>query len=479
MSMDEYAKHSNHRRSNRRSSLGCCADLMKSPTPYHNRPKMTPWDVDDTEEGEELSECSTIISSLELSGSSLHSQEVVRRPAAFELPFPLEEEEETSGHALKDSILHKYDKSYMSPSPTPKKDRLKVTAAMQQKLRFRGLEQALESPQPLTPGSVKNNKPDRRKMFSRWASTGHMCPTDDECEPADKAARDKPPTSPVRKSRGKLSMVPGASPSLTSEKKKDKAPSSPNRHRRRASTGVMADGGDMVVKLSQEKGTFEPPASPKKNDVAPTCPDRRSQFRRRNSTGSSESLDKMLIFLSDDEDAEIETAKHKSKSEKRKSRNHASTSALDYKHSSSDKSSKKKSKKKSSKDKKEKSSKKKDKSSKTSGSSSSKKSSSSDPRESLQTDSLLSMLGKSTSTLLPQSTRTFEAATRGGDHAMSRPMRTFSRWNSTGVLTGEGIVMMPKMKKGGTTEFSSSSPSSPYNKSSLLALSGVKARKFL
>uniref|UniRef100_A0A7S3LFH8 Uncharacterized protein n=1 Tax=Amphora coffeiformis TaxID=265554 RepID=A0A7S3LFH8_9STRA len=441
MSMDQYAKHSNQFQpsGHRRSSIGCNAELRGQNSLYCHRSKILPssYEKEDSD-GEELSECSTIISSLELSASSLFSEKEPKRPS-HTLPFPFEEEDESSGRVLKDSILYHYCNAYASHSPL-KNDNAKLTVSpsMQKKLRLAGMDQA----------SNDSRISDRRKMMSRWASTGHLCPTDDESEPSGKETRDKPPTSPVRKSRGKVSLpAPGVLPLA------DKAP--PNRRShftRRASTGVMGNGKNMVVQLHQKKETFENSMSSLgKNDKAPACPDRRSQFRRRNSTGSSESLEEMVVC--------DENGKGKSKSSKRTNHSHPAHADPDFvDHSAEGKTTKKnKSKKKSSKEKKDKSekkekSKKKERYSSKSlrhlTSSSTKKSS--DRRSCLQNESLFSLLGQSTSTLMKQSAQMFEAPA-AEQAPMTRPLKTFSRRASTGVLSGEGVVSMPTKTKGGGT----------------------------
>lgn len=512
--MEEYAKQSTHRRimegNHRRSSIGCHSDLKIH---HHSAPQLYKRSDTNPEEDEtdDLSECSTILSSMEMSSSSLASSDKSsRKPAktkkkSEKVPFELENddggspgEDDSSERAFKDSIFHQYCKSYQSPSPSPNKDSLK------QQFRF-GWEQAI-SPAPLSPKQERpNNSTDRRKMFSRWASTGHLCPTDDECDPTDRQIRDKPPTSPVR--RTPAAEVASDMPSAPSLRERDSgnshdtpktndtlpvAPRSTNRREyftRRASTGIMCSGSKSnkkkrkskgVVKLHQEKETFETPASPHKNDKAPIIPDRRQQFRRRNSTGSADSLEEMLVCLTDDDDEEdkatfAKASKNKSKSSK--SKNRRASIAGDYSASSSSskgevekrssgenvKSSKKKAKKKEkpSKDTKDKSSKKKDKSSSKhssfSGPCPDKKSM--DPRECLKNESLFSLLGKSTSTLLSQTNHFFQAP-EADPKPVSRPLRTFSRCASTSILSGDGMARMPsksKVKMGGTT-----TPASPF-----------------
>lgn len=449
--MDEYAKHSNHRRSNgnRRSSIGCTAEFKGRSSPYCHRAKLScavPPESDT--EGEDLSECSTIISSLELSASSLFSEKDSKRQS-HSLPFPFEEEDETSGRVLKDSILYQYCNTYASPNPKKDTVKLNTSPSMQQKMRLNGLEQASGESQ-LSPQPKK--KPDRRKMMSRWASTGHLCPSDDESDPADKEARDKPPTTPVRRSRGNLDpVIPDALP-LT-----DKAPKVPNRRShfaRRASTGVMADGQEMVVQLHQKKETFETPVSPGMNDKAPACPDRRSQFRRRNSTGSSDSLEHMLVSVIDEDDeTESEKQKYKSPKHKKQMKEPTDNKSVETKTSRKSKSKKKTLKEKKNKSEKKERAKKKEKDSSKSTNifTESPPKRSSGRRSSLQNQSLLSLLGQSTSTLLKQSAYMFDAPA-ADQVPMSRPYRTFSRRASTPVFSGEGVGSMPtKTKVGGTT----------------------------
>ena len=444
--MEEYAKHSSHRRGHRRSSIGCCADLKKgNQSPYFQNTKFDVFDGRSHADGEELSECSTIISSLELSSSSFNSQEATRRPS-LGLPFELEDDEEgeTDLNVLKNAILHKYCTPFHSPSPSPKKEKMKVSSAMQQKLRFNGLEQAMEPTSQLSM-EPKAAKPDRRKMMSRWASTGHMCTSDDECDPINKETRDKPPTSPVRRSPGKVAI--------------DNSSMSPDNprsfFRRRASTGVMGDTDDVVVQLNQEKMTFAPPESPNKNDKAPVCPDRRRQFLRRNSTGSSESLEDMLVCVDEQEKndpSKPEKLRRKAKRKNEMKHRSMSMSALNYKKEDEDnntfvemtnteKKLKKKPKKKPSKERKDKS-KKKGKSSKSSTSSSSGGStqgtnlkilSTKVPGAGMKNESLYSLMEKSASV------RRFEAP-MADSTPVARPARTFSRRASTGVLSGEGMV---------------------------------------
>ena len=455
------------------------------------------------------------MSSMELSASSLLSSndKSTTRKASQELPFNFENDEDlspaedsSSERAFKKSILHQYCKSYQSPSPSPKKDSLK------QKLRFSGggWEHAV-SPAPLSPqhqrpnNSVANGtiqKPDRRKMMSRWASTGHLCPTDDESE---KETRDKPPTSPVRRAPAArvtttLPAMPRApfgdsnNKSIKESTADDKSlASTPSRRayfQRWASTGVMYAGNEDHVKIhnqnfcsAKDSSLTNAPLSPPKNDKAPICPDR----RRRNSTGSTDSTsDDLLVCLTDDDEdmATFAEMKNKRKSSKQRKSRRASTTATtecplsgsnkgDSEKNSSEgaKSGKKKSKKKekpssNSKDKKDKSSKKsKDKSSsKSSNTTSSPPDSpvkkSLDPRDCLQNESLFSLLGQSASTLLTQSTQVFQAP-EADPKPLSRPLRTFSRRASTGVLKGEGMVTMTKAKVGGTANFAARAPFSP------------------
>lgn len=447
--MDQYAKQSNQRHSNghRRSSIGCNVDLRGRNSPYCHRPKAlsSSYEKDDSE-GEDLSECSTILSSLELSASSLFSEKEPKR-ASHTLPFPFEEEEESSGRVLKDSILYQYCNTYAHHSPLRNENtKLSACSSMQKKLRPSGQERASNESGALS---------DRRKMMSRWASTGHLCPTDDESESTAKEARDKPPTSPVRKSRGTLNL-----PAQDTLPLADKAPKTPNRRSyftRRASTGVMGDEKDMKVKLDQEKETFATSASSlSKNDKAPACPDRRSQFQRSNSSGSSESLEDTVVSN--------EKEKTKSKSSKRKVHSHSlhADPGLVDKSDETKSSKKNKSKKKTSKQKKDKSEKKvKSKKNEKSSSKSSRNLNgsptrkSSDRRSCLQNESLLSLMGQSTSTLLKQSAQMFEAPV-AGQTPMSRPFRTFSRRASTGELSGEGMVSVStNTEVGGATSTSS------------------------
>ena len=552
MSMDEYAKQSNYRRAvvqavndndnnnnannnhNRRSSIGCTSELRPSTAEQSSSPQHQSWhkpeSSNDTEECDELSECSTIMSSMEMSSSSLLSKDKsnksnksgkskrsARRHSMESGILHFENdgecspnEDEKSGRAYKDSIFHQYYTAYISPVPSP------AGKSLKQQLRFTdAISPAPLSPQHQRPNNsciASNNNGlgeetmangDRRKMFSRWASTGHMCPTDDECESADKATRDKPPTSPVRRARAAKVTIPASVPStlpLAGEHGSaenaavkpvslDKAPKSPARpstttrrdhFARCASTGVMVNKKSKpVVQLHQEKQTFETPASPhKKNDKAPICPDRRRQYRRRNSTGSSDSLEDMLICLTDDEASDemntfVELKQRKSSSSSKRKNRRASAAGdgscstssrskvtADSSHTKTSSSSiKKKSKKKeksSSKDKKDKSSKKKS-SSKSPETSPVKKST--DPRDCLQNESLFSLLGKSTSTILAQTKNVFQAPEADPKPA-SRPYRTFSRCASTGILAGDGMIMMApatsssttnKVKHGGTT----------------------------
>ena len=210
--MDEYAMNSNHRRAmatnnnHRRSSIGCTSDLKGK---YSSSPQHSP-EQEDATEVDELSECSTIISSMEMSASSLLSNDKSsksgsrgsskkkdsRNKGSKESKVSFENdgdsspnEDDSSERAFKDSIFHQYCTSYQSPTPSP------TGKSLKQKLRF---TDAI-SPAPLSPRQQRPNNSDspvqitvqdRRKMMSRWASTGHICPSDDECDPADKATRD-------------------------------------------------------------------------------------------------------------------------------------------------------------------------------------------------------------------------------------------------------------------------------------------------
>lgn len=477
-SKDDHSIMSKSCRSNRRSSIGSTAELKYRfrSTQHKQLPSFcTATESDD----DDLSECSTILSSMELSGSSLLSLET--KQASHDLPLPLEDENETSGHVLKDVILHKYDKSYTSPSPSPKTDTLNISDTMKHQLRFGGLDQS---------GPKFPESQDRRKMLSRWASEGHMTSAvDNENNNGEKTIRDKPPTSPVRRSRAMaaVGVVAPLAPlaETDGDNSKKKIPmnrttgSTASTFNRRASTGAPSGTEHPLVQLCQERASFQAPVSPVKPDRPPTCPDRRKQFVRRHSTGSSESLESMIICRLDDDEEEDGVQKRRGK---RKSRRPSKRGSLST--GEKNKGHKKKSKKKSSKLKKEKSSKKiKDygaEMDEPSGSSESSDFIGSICKDSMSNESLFSLLVQMDPARPSTQSSSEMIETSHSDENLeyqSTPRVTFSRCASTGVISGDGVVMRKAKFEGTTTTTTTTPVELKSSKKSIFTLWGKLKRK--
>ena len=423
--------------SNRRSSIGSTTEPKYFPATMSPNSRGESWPLAlSISDDDELSECSTIISHMELSSFYSHKRR--------KTPVSPEDDDEISSHVLKDSILLQYDKKYTSPN-SPKKDTLKIPEKIQQQLRFCGLEQALESPTPLCSNPKWPESPDRRKMMSRWASMGHLSSTADGCGSETMKNRDKPPTSPVRSS---LEVADDPLPTASSN---DKLQAS-----RRASTGVLSQYELPVVKVHQEHTSYKKQAVIM-NDKAPTCPDRRKHFHRRKSTGSSDSLESMVVYDTDEDkdDAQNEMKKNR-KSKSLRGSKHFSGNKSET--SRDTKGSRKKSKKKS-KEKKEKSSKKVNpldllnrppEKERPVIKCQTKEPGLIDGKGSTHNESLLSLLKHSNCTPSPHLTHVIESP-ESDLVPVSPPARIFSRRASTGIISGDGVVPMRKAKFGGTT----------------------------
>jgi hypothetical protein len=268
-------------------------------------------DLNLTLDTEELSECSTIISSMEVSAvemsvvDTLSTTSQERAAAAAwrsSTIIPEEgEDEEGSARMLKDSILYQYCNSYVTSSPyashskSPNNEASRLGVASSKQLR-------LQMSIPNIDNDAGDNSVaapiDRRSAIARWESVSSRLGDDPAIDKVEKPGVDKPPTSPVRRRRA-----------VASPPNHDAAPKLPDRRsgfQRRASTGYLPGAEGTAMVLTQDKRVFREAdgESPVDRDMAPVSPDRRANFRRRNSTGfsSSESLDYLLIDLTDDEE---------------------------------------------------------------------------------------------------------------------------------------------------------------------------------
>lgn len=267
-------------------------------------------DLNLTLDTEELSECSTIISSMEVSAvemsvvDTLSTTSQERAAAAAwrsSTNIPEEgEDEEGSARMLKDSILYQYCSSYVTSSPyashskSSNNESSRLGVASSKQLR-------LQMSIPNIDNDAGDNSVaapiDRRSAIARWESVSSRL-GDTAIDKVEKSGVDKPPTSPVRRRRA-----------VASPPYHDAVPKLPDRRsgfQRRASTGYLPGAEGTAVVLTQDKRVFREAVreSSVDRDMAPVSPDRRANFRRRNSTGfsSSESLDYLLIDLTDDEE---------------------------------------------------------------------------------------------------------------------------------------------------------------------------------